>query len=193
MFWSTLFATGMGACTGSVTAFFLNIFILQRKEKKINKLSLEKTKYIIDKKSKFNKQLEDHINKDKNLNGSFFKWEKITEYNLFSPPDINFNSLVFLITHSEKSEEVINTISLVDAEHKDIINTLKARNSYYIIYLQKTEDRDRIDKDKLEAIMGKMLFNKLTTYTEHLIEINKNILTDCRIAKEKIEAFLKNY
>lgn len=182
---------------GAGSAFFLNTSHSKKKQKLENISSLEKTKYVIQIISKFNKQIKDHIDKFKNKGDDrYFEWEKITHHDSFYPfpnIDIDVANLLFLLEDKKIGKETLDSILLVDSEKQQIINILEKRNNSYSSYLDKTENRDSIEKDDLEKIIGVKHFKYLEQYTNHLIENNQNLLEDSDKALEKIKEFLKNY
>ncbi|MBV9575522.1 MAG: hypothetical protein JO149_02735 [Gammaproteobacteria bacterium] len=59
--------------------------------------------------------------------------------------------------------------------------------------LNKTENRESIQKNQLEKIVGLRLFKRLELYTQRLIDANKHLLEDCDKAKNNINNFITEY
>ena len=81
----------------------------------------------------------------------------------------------------------------MDAESQDVRHIVRRRNQNYVAYLDKTKDREFTNENELISIIGPRLFQELTEDTKRLIDTNRNLLEDCKKAKEKINDFLKNY
>ncbi len=192
---NSFITVGVATFFGAAAAFCLHIWHDKSKQKLKNEASLVRTEFVIDAISSIHNSVNKHMEDWQSARYSVcFSWEKIQRYDFSSwYPNIDVERLLFLLEDNKDGKETLKSLLLVDAESQDVRHIVRRRNQNYVAYLDKTKDREFTNENELISIIGPRLFQELTEDTKRLIDTNRNLLEDCKKAKEKINDFLKNY